>query len=87
VGWTNALRMQHLKRRPKRLLEDLQILNTIPRYKTKRVQEKKIEDSRSGLSAGALVAHQIGLVVHRTMCTMSPAFGSRAAGAPDWLEH
>jgi hypothetical protein len=44
--------MQHLKKRDKRPLEDLQILSISPRHKTKRAQENKIEDSRSGLSAG-----------------------------------
>jgi hypothetical protein len=44
--------MKHLKRRFKRLTEDLQILSTSPRLKTKRAQAKKIEDSRNGLSAG-----------------------------------
>jgi hypothetical protein len=32
------------KKRQKRLLEDLQILSTSPRHRTKRVQENKIED-------------------------------------------
>jgi hypothetical protein len=50
--------MQHLKRRHKRLLDDLQILSTSPSHKTKRVQEKKLEGSREGLSAGALLAHR-----------------------------
>jgi hypothetical protein len=40
--------MQHLKR-------DLYILSISP-------QEKKIEDSKNGLSAGAPVAHRTGLV-------------------------
>jgi hypothetical protein len=45
--------MQHLKRRPKRPIEDLQILSTSQIHKTKRAQEKKIEDLRSWSSAGA----------------------------------
>jgi hypothetical protein len=50
--------MQHLKRSHKSSIEeDSQILNISPRHKTKRTQEKKIEDSRSGLSAGAPMAH------------------------------
>jgi hypothetical protein len=49
VDWIEAMRMQHLKRRHKRLLEDSQILSTSPRHKIKRSQEKKVEDSRSGL--------------------------------------
>jgi hypothetical protein len=32
VNWTEALRMQHLKRRPERHLEDLQILSTSLRH-------------------------------------------------------
>jgi hypothetical protein len=68
--------MQHLKRRHKRLLEDIQILSISPRHKTKRAQEKKIEDSRNELSFGAPVAHQ-------TVCAESSVNGSRAASAPD----
>jgi hypothetical protein len=68
--------MQYLKIRHKRLLEDLQILNTSPRHKTKRAQEMKIEDSRNELSAGAHVAH-------RTVCTESFAIGSRVAEVLD----
>jgi hypothetical protein len=41
-GFDLALRVQHLKKRPERLLEDLQIFNTNLRQKTKRAQEKKI---------------------------------------------
>jgi hypothetical protein len=36
--------MQHLKRRHKRLKEDLHILSTSPRHKTKRSQAKKNEE-------------------------------------------
>jgi hypothetical protein len=43
---------------PQKLLEDLQILNTSPIHKTKRAQEKKINDSRIRLSVGASVAYQ-----------------------------
>jgi hypothetical protein len=50
--------MKHIKRRPKRLLEDSQILNTSPRHKTKRAQENRIED----YEVGCQLAHQIGYV-------------------------
>src|SRR5688572_9114009 len=39
-------RMQHLKRRPKRLNEGQQILSKSLRHKTKKAQEKKIEEIR-----------------------------------------
>jgi hypothetical protein len=45
--------MQHLKRRLRRLIEDLQILNTSPRHKTKRAQAKKVEEIEHGLKLGA----------------------------------
>ena len=45
MDWTKALMMRHLKRGPKRHIEDLQVLNKSPRYKTKRAQEK-MEESR-----------------------------------------
>ena len=54
MDWTKALRLQHLKRRHKRLTKDIQILSTSPRHKTKRAQEKKLEESKSWLSAGSL---------------------------------
>jgi hypothetical protein len=45
--------MQHLKIRLERLIEDFQVLSTSPRQKMKRAQ-KKIEERRSGFSAGSL---------------------------------
>jgi hypothetical protein len=53
--WNEALRMQHLKRRPKRYLEDQQILGTSLRLKTKR--GKRLKNTRKK-SASTLVAHQ-----------------------------
>jgi hypothetical protein len=42
VVWTKAMRMQHLKRRPKILQDDQHIHSKSPRYKIKKVR-KKIE--------------------------------------------
>jgi hypothetical protein len=44
--------MQHLKRRSKRPIEDLQILSTSPRHKPKSAHEKKLEESKTRLSDG-----------------------------------
>jgi hypothetical protein len=76
--------MQHLKRRPQKLLEDLQILNTSPIHKTKRAQEKKINDSRIRMSVGASVAYR--WLTGRSGGAPDPestTIGSRAADRPD----
>jgi hypothetical protein len=69
--------MQQLKRSHKRLLEDLQILGTSPRHKTKRAQEKKLEDSRKGFLSGALVAHWIVRCAKFTQNNMASTLGCR----------
>jgi hypothetical protein len=61
--------MQHLKRRPRGHIEKSQIFSTSPKHKTKRAQENKVEDSRSGLLDGTMVAHQ-------TACAESSAIDS-----------
>jgi hypothetical protein len=53
VDWTKALTVQHLNEDIKRPKEGLQTFNTSPRHKTKKAQAKKIEESKSGLSAHA----------------------------------
>jgi hypothetical protein len=58
VDYTETLRMQHLKRKPKRLLEDLQIFSISPRHKIKRSPSKTLKESKDGLTAGAPVAHR-----------------------------
>jgi hypothetical protein len=76
VVWTKALRMQHLKRRHKRLLEDLQIFNISPRHKIKRSPRKSLKKYKDDMSVVTLVAHQWrtdGPVAHWTMYADSSA--------------
>jgi hypothetical protein len=75
--------MQHLKRRPKRYLEDqnnqAQVQDS--RVKTKRAQGKRLKNTRKGSQP----AHwwRTGLSdVHRTSCAESSANGLSEAGAP-----
>jgi hypothetical protein len=58
--------MQHLKRRPKRYLEDQKISSTSPKLKTKRAQGKRLKNTRKGADSWRCVDAPDMFGVHQT---------------------
>jgi hypothetical protein len=81
VTWIEPLRKQHLKEGIKRSIEDLQIINTSPRHKTKRPKQRRLKNQE----VGCQLAHRTSPVEHRTTYIERMFLGSWLDDALDWF--